>query len=172
MKNIADFEKRFKDKANILMVLDYNGTITSIEPKLNSPLSNTKFKRVLENFVRKDYIKIIIITDRQIKEFKNEFGINSEKIDIYGFFDNRFKNESGKEIIKKENIIAEIIAENPENEVIYVGDDKQLIAKIKQLKGYAIGILPLCTKGEKLVDFAISQNKFEESLITANNLYL
>ncbi len=172
MKNISDFEARIKNKTNIFMILDYNGTITSIEPKLNSPLYSTKFKRVLENFVQKDYIKIIIITNRQINEFKKEYGIDPKKIDIYGFANNKFKNESGEKIIKKEDIIKNIISQNDRYEVIYIGDDKKLIAKTKKLKGHAIGILPLCQEGEKLVDFAISQNKFEESLLTAHNLYL
>ena len=172
MKNITDFEKMFKYKMNIFIILDYNGTITSVEPKLNSPLSNTRFKRVLENFVNKDYIKITIITDRQIHEFKNEFGLDSEKIDIYGFDGNGFKTKNNDKNLKKTNIINNVIAENPGYEVVYVGDDKLLIEKIKAFKGYAIGILPLCKEGENLVDFTVSQNKFEESLITAHNLYL
>lgn len=172
MKNILHFEELFKNKTNILLVLDYNGTIAPTEPKINSPLSNTTFKRVLDNFSRKNYLKIAIITDRSIKEFKNEFGIDLKDIDVYGLLNNNFQNEEGKIYIKKEDIITEIIKNNHSAKFIYAGDDKILIKKIKEFNGHAIGILPLCDKGKKLVDFSISQNKFEESLITINNLYL
>ncbi len=172
MKNIEDLERRFKRKDNVILIFDYNGTITSIEPKMNSPLANTTFKRVLENFARKEYIKVIIITDRQIDEFKKEFGLGSSAIDIYGFSNNEFCNESGASYAKEENIIADVAAKNSEYEIIYMGDDKTLIAKTKELNGLAVGILPLCKDGEKLVDFSLSQNKFEEFLLTANNLYL
>lgn len=172
MKNISDFEEIFKNKINTLIVLDYNGTIASTEPKINSPLANTTFKRVLENFSRKNYIKIAIITDRQITEFKNEFGISLKEIDIYGFSKNNFQNEDGKTFVKKEEILTDTINNNPSDTIIYIGDDKSLIKKTKDLGGYAIGILPLCDKGEKLVDFSISQNRFEETLINTNNLYL
>lgn len=171
MKNILHFEELFKNKTNILLVLDYNGTIAPTEPKINSPLSNTTFKRVLENFSRKNYIKIVIITDRSIKEFKNEFGVNFNEINIYGLSDKNFQNEASQLFTKKEDIILDIIDANPSYKIIYAGDDKLLIKKTKKLNGYTIGILPLCAEGEKLVDFSISQNKFEESLITINNLY-
>ncbi len=172
MKNIEDLEKKIKIKDNILMILDYNGTITSTEPKINSPFSNTTFKRILENFALKEYIKIAIITDREISEFKEEFGISLQEIEIYGFSGNQFYNESGASFKKEENIIDEIFAQNKEYDIIYAGDDKSLISKVKARKGSAIGILPLCPEGEKLVDFAISQDKFEDFLITTNNLYL
>ncbi len=172
MKNILHFEELFKVKTNILLVLDYNGTIAPTEPKINSPLSNTTFKRVLENFSRKNYVKIAVITDRSIKEFKNEFGIDLKEIDVYGLLDNKFQNETGKVFIKKEDVILNIIENNLSSKLVYIGDDKLLIKKTKELSGNSIGILPLCTTGEKLVDFSISQNKFEESLITINNLYL
>ena len=172
MKNIEDLEKKLKTKASISMVLDYNGTVTSTEPKINSPFSNTIFKRVLENFARKDYIKIIVITGRKISDFREEFGISLEEIDIYGYSDNKFHNDDGTSFAKKEAILDEVLAKNPYYDVIYIGDDKSLIGKTKKLEGSSIGILPLCEAGEKLVDFSISQNKFEEFLITANNLYL
>src|SRR5574344_906840 len=172
MKNILHFEELFKVKTNILLVLDYNGTIAPTEPKINSPLSNTIFKRVLENFSRKNYVKLVIITDRTIKEFKNEFRIDLNDIAVYGLLDNKFQSEEGKIFKKKEAIIKEIIENNPSYKFIYAGDDKVLIQKTTESNALAIGILPLCDKGEKLVDFSISQNKFEESLITINNLYL
>lgn len=172
MKNILQFEELFKNKMNVLLLLDYNGTIAPTEPKINSPLSNTTFKRVLENFSRKSYVKIAIITDRSINEFKNEFGINLEEIDVYGLSGKKFHDEEGKIYTKKQDIIKEIIENNPTYEFIYAGDDKVLIKTAKDLNGNAIGILPLCDKGESLVDFQISQNRFEESLIAINNLYL
>lgn len=172
MKNIEDLEKKFKAKNDILLILDYHGTITSTEPRVNSPLSNTTFKRVLENFARKEYIKIVIITDRTISAFKKEFGISLEEIDIYGVSNDEFQNEKGASFKKEEQIIDDVFAQNKKYNVIYAGDDKTLISKVKELGGNAIGILPLCPKGEKLVDFCVSQNKFEEFLITANNLYL
>lgn len=172
MKNIEDLEKKLKNKADILMVLDYDGTIASTEPKINSPFSNTIFKRVLENFARKDYIKIVVITGREISEFKEEFGLSLEEINIYGCSNNKFYNEHGVSYTKKENIIDEAFAQNPEYEVIYIGDDKSLIARTKELKGSAMGIPPLCKEGEELVDFSVPQNKFEDFFIMAHNLYL
>lgn len=172
MKNIEDLEKKLKNKADILMVLDYNGTITPTEPKINSPFSNTIFKRVLENFARKDYIKIVAITGREISEFKEEFGLSSEEISIYGCSDNKFYDEHGASYAKKENIIDETFAKNPEYDVIYIGDDKLLIARTKELKGNTMGIPPLCKEGEELVDFSVPQSKFEDFLIMAHNLYL
>ncbi len=172
MNNISHFEELFKYKTEVLLILDYNGTIAPTEPKLNSPLSNTTFKRVLENFSRKEYVKIAIITDRSIKEFKKEFKIDLKEIDVYGYSDKKFQNEEGKTYTKKEELLEEIVQNNPSFKSIYAGDDKTLIKKTKELNGFAIGIRPLCKKGEKLVDVSISQNRFEESLITINNLYL
>ena len=173
MKNIEDLGKKFKNKESIMMVLDYDGTVASVEPKINSPFSNpSTFKRVLENFACKDYINIAIITGREVSDFRSEFAISSKVIDVYGYSDNEFYNENGASFAEKECILDEIFAQNPEYEVIYAGDDKALIAKAKKLNGSAIGIPPLCKTGEKLVDFSVSQNAFEEFLITANNLYL
>lgn len=172
MKNIEDLEKKFKNKASILMVLDYDGTVAPTEPRINSAFANAIFKRILENFARKSYIKIMVITSREVNEFKKEFGLSLKEIDIYGYSDNEFRNEQGTSFAKKENIIDEAFAQKPEYDVIYAGDDKTLIAKTKELKGNAIGILPLCKTGGKLVDFSVSQSKFEEFLITTHNLYL
>ncbi len=168
MKTIDDLEKKFKSKTNILMILDYNGVVASTEPKMNA----TFFKRVLENIASKDYIKMTIITGKKIDAFKKEFGLSLQKFDIYGFADTKFYNEHGVAFEKQEDIIDEAFAKNPDFEVIYVGDDKTLIAKTKKLNGSAIGIPPLCEKGKELVDFSISQKKFEEFLTTVNNLYL
>ncbi len=172
MKNISDFEGIFKNKTNVALILDYNGTVAPTEPTINSPLSNIRFKRILENFSKKTFVKIMIITNRSIKEFKDEFGVDFEEIDVYGVVDKTIQNEEGTTFAKEEDIVANILEENKSYNVIYIGDDKSLIKKVKTLGGNAIGILPLCDKGAKLVDFPISQNKFEESLITINNLYL
>lgn len=172
MKKIADFENKFKNKTNIILILDYNGTIAPTEPTRNSPLSNTIFKRVLENFSRKNYLKVAIITDRAIKDFKKEFDLNLTEIDIYGFSKKDFQDSEGRTYTKKEDIISNISDNNTSFDLIYAGDDKAVMKKTKELGGYAIGILPLCDNGAKLADFPISQNKFEESLITINNLYL
>lgn len=172
MKNISDFEKIFKNKTNVSLVLDYNGTIAPTEPTINSPLSNIRFKRILENFSKKSFVKIMIITNRSIKEFKDEFGIDFKEIEVYGAVNKTFQNDEGKVFAKKEDILVDINDNNKSDNVIYIGDDKSLIKKVKAIGGNAIGILPLCDKGTKLVDFPVSQNKFEESLITINNLYL
>ncbi len=172
MKNINDFEEKFKKRSNTLLILDYNGKVSSTEPKMNSPLSNTRFKRVMENFARKDSLKVAIITNKEINKFKKEYGFDVNEINIYGLSKGELKNEEGSTFESEEKIIADIVASNPDYEVIYVGDDKILISKTKQLGGSAIGILPLCAKGKKNVDFTVSQNKFEETLITINNLYI
>jgi len=173
MKNIDDLEKKFKTRAHIAMVLDYDGTVASVEPKISSPFSSgTIFKRILENFASKSYINVTVITGREISDFRTEFGINSKEIDICGFADNEFYSEYGAPFKKKENIVDEVFGQNPDCEVIYIGDDKLLMAKTKKLGGSAIGIPPLCKEGENLVDFSVSQNSFEEFLLTVNNLYL
>lgn len=180
MKNMEDLEKKFKTKADILLVLDYNGVVASTEPKLSSPFSsNTFFKRILENLARQEYIKIAIITNREIEEFRKEFEINLEEIVVYGCekgksgkSKGKFYNEEGKIFDKEVEIIGEIFTRNPGFGVVYAGDDKQLIAKVKEMNGNAIGIPPLCKVGEKLVDFSVSQNNFEDFLVTVHNLYL
>lgn len=172
MKNIDDLEKKFKSKANILMVLDYDGTVTSTEPRINSPFSNAIFKRVVENFARKDYIKMVMVTNRKISDFRKEFEIESDTIEIYGHLDDKFCNESGVSFAKKEDIMDEVFAQNAEYNIIYAGDDKLLMSKTKEMEGNTVGILPLCKEGEKLVDFSISQNTFEDFLITTHNVYL
>ncbi len=255
MKNFNCLEEKIKNKSNLSIILDYDGVITTITPEMNSSLFNPIFKRILENFAKKDYLKMNIISDKKVCDFKKSFDIKKTNIKIFGIYgcevehleehksssdDNqcnimnnfytdlkkkckdleriiienkkysvvlhyrlaskttidkskkvfktlfeKYNSENTYQLLKRNNtleilpieikkdaIIERIFDENPNYEVVYIGDDIELINKTKKIGGFSIGIKPLCEKCRKLVNFSVSQNQLEEFFINTNNLHL
>ncbi len=255
MKNLKCIEGKIKDKDKLVIIIDYDGIITQFRPETNSIMFNSMFKRILQNFAKKEYIKVKIITDKKISDFKKTSELTSDWIKIFGVYgaeeelenqlsvnvddelmktlekfyselkkkcgkleritienkkcsialhyrlankniedeclktfkslvkkfntENNFKINKRNDYIEvipneieKNKVIAKISNNNPEHQIIYIGDDISLFKETKKHNGIAVGIKPICSKSEKVVDFSVSQNQLEEFFINTNNLYL
>ncbi|MDD3237625.1 MAG: trehalose-phosphatase [Candidatus Gastranaerophilales bacterium] len=107
MNSLDNLQEKIKDKDKLVLVIDYDSDITPLRPELNPPLLNSIFKRILENFAKKEYINIVLITNKKIDEFKKDFAINTENIKLCGNygaeieFNKERKSDIDTNVVKK-----------------------------------------------------------------------
>ncbi len=122
MKTLNEIQEKIKNKEKLHIILDYNNRITPYIRTSMSYFFSPMFKRIIENFAKKEFIQISLITDKNIKNFKKEFPITTENIDLYGvvgaekeiqenkqsLFDDKYK----KELKKIYNHLSKALADN------------------------------------------------------------
>lgn len=108
--------KKIKEKSKILLMFDYDGTLTPIVERPELAILDKDTRKYLEILADKDFVKIVIITGRQIKVFKELSDVKNPKIMIFGLhggevqLDNKIishVSNSKKEVLKD---FVEIIA--------------------------------------------------------------
>ena len=97
MNSFDLIESKIKYKEKILLMFDYDGTLTPIVDKPELAVLVKKVKNSLEKIASTDFINVSIITGRQVIVIKELSGINSDNVNIYGLHGGEMK--LGTEII-------------------------------------------------------------------------
>lgn len=84
MKNIDFLVEKANKKEKILLMFDYDGTLTPIVDKPENALLDKQIKNDIDKLVNCDFIKVAIISGRQIAVIKELSALNNPKIDMYG----------------------------------------------------------------------------------------
>lgn len=84
MNNLNILIIRIKNKEKTLLIFDYDGTLAKIKPRPNLAKINPALRRALENLSKWDFLKISIVTGREISDFKKVSGLNTSNMIIFG----------------------------------------------------------------------------------------
>jgi len=175
MNTVTNIQDSIKNKEKIHFIFDYDGLITPYMRTSASLFFSPMFKRVIENFAKKEFINVSLLTNKRIKTFKKECSISSENISIYGNFGAEKEinsiqsynlDEEYKKFIKK--LTSKIRKEIPNPKIIMENEDWSIIlytknlseADFKSLKKY-LGETRKKYVNEIDLDIKFSQNKVE-----------
>jgi len=114
MKKFDFIFQKAKKQEKILLMFDYDGTLTPIVAKPELAMLNDKTKNNLESIVKSNFIKIAIISGRQIKTLKELSGINNPEIIMYGVHGGEIYRENTTHVHISDNDI-KLLAKFKEN---------------------------------------------------------
>lgn len=75
---------RIKNKEKTLLIFDYDGTLVPIRPKPELAKISIELRGALENLSKSNFLKIAIVTGREINDFKKASGLNTKNMIVYG----------------------------------------------------------------------------------------
>ena len=75
---------KIKTGSKLLLMFDYDGTLTPIAMKPELAILNSQTKNNLEKLAAIDFIKVAIISGRSIEDLKKITGLNFDNITLYG----------------------------------------------------------------------------------------
>lgn len=84
MRSFEFIKSKIKEKSKLLLMFDYDGTLTPIVEKPEYAKLEEKTKNHLEILASKEFIKLDIITGRQIAVLQKLSGIKSPYITMFG----------------------------------------------------------------------------------------
>ena len=156
MNSLQDIQYNIKEKEKMHIIIDYDGVISILNSSYGTELFSPIYKRIFENFAKKDFVDFTILIDKKDKRFKPKSiykNTNLNYADIKEF---------------KETI--ETLAES-EFEPLYIGADKDIVKYFKKNKLFSIGIEPE-EKAKKSYTLWLSKDSFVKFLTETNNIYL
>lgn len=156
MKNLEDIQYNIKEKEKMHIIMDYEGVISSLNSSYSTDLYSPIYKRIFENFAKKEFINFTVLIDKKDKKFKPK--------SIYK--NSNLQYEDIKEF--KENL--EKILED-DHEAVYFGAEKEIVKFFKKNKLFLIGIDPE-EKMKKSYTLWLSKDSFIKFLTETNNVYL
>lgn len=166
MKSLEEIREKIVNKDKIHLILDYDNRITPYIRTSNSYFFSPTFKRIIENLARKEFITVSILTDKNIKNFKTEFPIDTTNVDLYGALgveveiqnnkENKADDSLKKELKKIYNALSKTFAEN--KKLILEYQDWSIIINTKGLSKE--DLKPV----KKAVKDALNKSKFKENL--------
>ncbi len=166
MKSLEDIREKIVNKDKIHLILDYDNRITPYIRTSNSYFFSPTFKRITENLARKEFITVSIITDKNIKNFKAEFPVDTENVDLYGVLGTEVEIQNNKENKADDTIKKEL-------KKIYNGLVKTFAENKKLILEYQDWSIIINTKGlskddlkpvKKEIKDAVNKSKFKETL--------
>ena len=138
---------RFKDKLQIIIDEE---VIKSLNSSYSEDLFSPIYKRIFENFAKKEKIRLTVLLNKKIKGFS--------KSEINFILKNKFKPE-------------EIITEE-EYQTVYIGYEKTYLKLFRKTEISTVGIGITDEKLRKLYKILVTKGQFETFLTETNNLYL
>lgn len=156
MNSLQDIQYNIQEKEKMHIIMDYEDVISMLNGSYNNELFNPLYKRIFENFAKKEFIDFTILIDKKDKKFKPKSiykNTNLNYIDIKEF---------------KETL--ETLVES-EFEPLYIGNDKDIVKFFKKNKMFLIGIEPE-EKMKKSYTLWLSKDSFIKFLTETNNIYL
>lgn len=156
MNTLDDIQYNIKEKEKMHIIMDYDGVISALNSSYGTELFSPIYKRIFENFAKKEFVHFTILIDKKDKRFKPK--------SIY-------KN-TNLEYADKKEFIGEI--ENllqDEFEPLYIGLEKEIVKFFKKNKLFSIGIEPE-EKMKKSYTLWLSKESFIKFLTETNNVYL
>ena len=147
IKNLQDLQDcvRFKDKLHIIIDEE---VIKSLNSSYSEDLFSPIYKRIFENFAKKEKINITVLLNKKIKGFS--------KSEIH--------------FVLKTKFVPEELLENTEYRNIYIGYEKAYLKLFKKIVTVGVGITD--EKLRKQYKILVSRGQFELFLTETNNLYL
>ena len=70
MKNLQDIQYNMKEKEKTHIIMDYEGVISVLNSSYSSELFSPIYKRIFENFAKKEYVNFTILINKKDKKFK------------------------------------------------------------------------------------------------------
>lgn len=156
MKNLEDIQYNIKEKEKMHIIMDYEGVISILNSSYSTDLFSPIYKRIFENFAKKDFVNFTVLIDKKDKRFKPKSIYKNTNL-LYA--DIKEFKESLEEIIQTEF------------EPLYIGLDKDIVKYFKKNKLFSIGIEP-DEKMKKSYTLWLSKDSFIKFLTETNNVYL
>lgn len=75
---------RIKNKEKTLLIFDYDGTLVPIQPRPDLAKISSVLRDSLENLSKLSFLKIAIVTGREINDFKKVSGLNTKNMIVFG----------------------------------------------------------------------------------------
>lgn len=156
MKNLDDIQYNIKEKEKMHIIMDYEGVISTLNSSYSTELFSPIYKRIFENFAKKEFINFTVLIDKKDKKFKP------------------------KSIYKNSNLLYADIKEFKENletllddeyEAVYIGSEKEIVKFFKKNKLFSIGVEPE-EKMKKSYTLWLSKDSFIKFLTETNNVFL
>ena len=144
MKNLEDIQYNIKEKEKMHIIMDYEGVISILNSSYSTDLFSPIYKRIFENFAKKDFVNFTVLIDKKDKRFKPKSIYKNTNL-LYA--DIKEFKESLEEIIQTEF------------EPLYIGLDKDIVKYFKKNKLFSIGIEP----DEKMKKSYMFQEKSQQS---------
>ena len=166
MKALEEFREKIINKEKIHLIIDYNNRISPYIRTSTSYFFSPTFKRIIENLAKKEFITVSILTDQNIKNFKSEFPVSTDNIDLYGVLGAEVEIQNNKEI-KADNSIKKELKKIYNNLVKEFSENKKLILEYQDwsivinIKGLSKEDLKPIKKAVKSI---ITQSKFQENI--------
>ncbi len=156
MNNLQDIQYNIKEKEKMHIIMDYDGVISSLNSSYSSDLFNPLYKRIFENFAKKDFITFTVLIDKKDKRFRPKSIYKNSNIQYADIEDFKTTLES---------------LTDSAYDVVYFGNDKDIVSFFKKNKLFSIGIDP-DEKKKKKYTMWLSKDSFIKFLTETNNVYL
>lgn len=156
MNNLQDIQYNIKEKEKMHIIADYDGVISLLNSSYGKELFSPIYKRIFENFAKKDFINFTILINKKDKRFKPKSIYKNTNLNYADI--NEFKET------------LETLAKS-EFEPLYIGSDKDIVKYFKKNKMFSIGIEP-DEKSKKSYTLWLSKDSFVKFLTETNNIYL
>jgi len=156
MNNLQDIQYNIKEKEKMHIIMDYEGVISGLNSSYSTELFSPIYKRIFENFAKKDFVDFTVLIDKKDKRFRPKSiykNTNLQYVDIEEF-----------------KTTLETLPES-DHEPVYIGNDKDIVAFFKKNKLFSIGIDP-DEKKKKKYSLWLSKDTFIKFLTETNNVYL
>lgn len=156
MNNLQDIQYNIKEKEKMHIIMDYEGVISGLNSSYSTELFSPIYKRIFENFAKKDFVDFTVLIDKKDKRFRPKSiykNTNLQYADIEEF-----------------KTTLETLPES-DHEPVYIGNDKDIVAFFKKNKLFSIGIDP-DEKKKKKYSLWLSKDTFIKFLTETNNVYL
>lgn len=156
MNNLQDIQYNIKEKEKMHIIMDYNGVISALNSSYSTDLFNPLYKRIFENFAKKEFINFTVLIDKKDKRFRPK--------SIYKNTNLQFAD------IEEFKSTLETLPDSGYDSV-YIGNDKDIVSFFKKNKLFSIGIDP-DEKKKKKYTMWLSKDSFIKFLTETNNVYL
>ena len=130
-KNFLKLEKKIKTSENLLLFLDYDGTLSHFkkDPKAAHPVKG--IKEVIDQLSKLSFVKIAIISGRSLTDLKDM--IKLDNIYYAGLHGLEMKDYTPQNLSRKEiqyyiNMIKENYSKEIKNDQIYLEDKKYVLS--------------------------------------------
>lgn len=156
MYTLDDIQYNIKEKEKMHIIMDYDGVISSLNSSYSTELYNPLYKRIFENFAKKEFIVFTVLINKKDKKFKPKSIYKNTALEYADIAE--FKE------------VADSLLEN-EYVPIYFGNDKDLVKFFKKNKLFSVGI-GVDEKSKKSYSVNLSKDAFIKFLTETNNVYL
>lgn len=156
MNSLQDIQYNIKEREKMHIIVDYDGVVSILNSSYGTELFSPIYKRIFENFAKKEFITFTILINKKDKRFKPKAiykNTNLQYADI-----EEFKSQMDA-------------LPQSEFEPLYIGADKDIVKFFKQNKMFLIGVEPE-EKAKKSYTLWLSKDSFIKFLTETNNIYL